>query len=90
MPLSESRVRCRECGQYFNCGDAIVRICPDCLVEKPSGLLGEFNTVDWDNRTYYCGNCGCPRRIDDHCIIVECPQCGDDESDALVKDYEVP
>lgn len=52
------------------------------------------NTLDWNNRTYWCGNCGCPRSIDDTLCVEQCPKCGDDETtlgafgDPLASEYE--
>jgi len=50
----------------------------DQFLEQPDAI--ERNTIDWANRTYYCGNCGCPRSINEHCEAEKCQQCGDDET----------
>ena len=39
------------------------------------------NTFDFHNDTYYCGNCSCPRSINDRFEVETCRDCGDDEFD---------
>ena len=51
----------------------------------------KHNTWDVANRTYYCGNCGCPRHMDEQFNVEECPHCHDDEFNKIAaEDNPIP